>query len=301
MKKIFVILFSLFAVMPVLANEAWEQLYPGGTKIGNSVAVRQDYYEMKMPSGLSGRSVKDYKTTFRADISEMVRFIHEDGDLRLRGSVSRMNMEYTRDILDVSVFKSKDMQSGASACMDCHGANMHRTTATIGIEKIKNEADPYKINALTVYLSDSESTAIRGEIDHWMNARLMLKGAVKAGKIEQANAKLDAKELTLGLGGYLFGCVTWSGDLKISKVEGYKQKKTLVGRIDYKVIKGLKLRAEAGAFLDGYTQFGTEFAEIGMGVHQVRNEADRLPNLFNKLKNDKFGYWSLGLEYEHRF
>lgn len=301
MKKLFVALFILCISLPVFANESWEQVYPGDAKIGSSITYKRDYYELKVPSSLSGRSVRNYKNTFRADMSKLVRFIHEDGDMKLRGKSSYMNMDYNRDILDISIFKSKSSQSGASACIDCHGSNMPRTSATIGFEKIKNKTDPYKMDAVTVYLDKAEATMVRGNIDHWLNSNLMLRGSVKKGKIEQGNKELDASAFTIGLGGYIFGNVTWSGELNISKVEGYKEKKTIVGRLIYKIIKGLKISFEGGIFLDGYTQFGTEFAEIGMSLDQVKNDVNRLPSMFNKLKNDKYGYWSLGLEYEYKF
>ena len=209
-----------------------------------------------------------------------------------------MNMEFKKDILDFQIFKSKQSQSGVSSCMDCHGAQMPRTMITAGIEKTKAEASPYVMNGATIKLFDAESNAFRGELNHWMQDNLMLKLALKNGTIEQGKSKLDANSFTIGLGGYFSNKTTWSGELNISKVETYEQRKTLIGRLDYKLSKGLKVVVGGGAFLDGYTQFDTEFAEMGMLINAVVKDVNKLPDLFNRLKNDKFGYWNIGLEYE---
>ena len=59
---------------------------------------------------------------------------------------------------------------------------------------------------------------------------------------------------------------------------------------------------EAGAFLDGYAQFGSNMTEMGMATAEpVKKYANWLPRLFEKLKNDAFGYYNVGVEYEYRF
>jgi hypothetical protein len=283
------------------AEELWQLSFPGDTKIGNGVGVKQEHFEIKVPSSLSGRSVKNFKTSFTADIHKRARYTHEDGDLELRGKANRMDMEYKRDILDVQIFKSKQNQSGSSTCMDCHGADAPRTLATVGYEKTTAKADPYNLNNVTIKLADVESRAFRSEINHWMNGNLMLIGTLQVGNFEQGNTKLDAKAFSVGLGGYISHKLTWRGDYIISKVETYERKKNLEGRLDYKLHKSFKLSAGGGIFLDGYNQFGTEFSEMGMLINGVVSDSTKLPSLFNKLKNHRFGYWNLGAEFTYRF
>jgi hypothetical protein len=283
------------------AEEIWQLSFPGDAKIANGFNLKQEHFEIKVPSSLSGRSVKNFKTTFSADIRNIARYSHQDSDLELRGKANRMDMEYKKDILDVQIFKSKQTQSGSSSCMDCHGADAPRTLATIGYEKTTAKADPYNLNNATIKLANAKSKALRGEINHWMNGNLMLRGKLRLGSFEQGISKLDAKAFSLGLGGYISHKVTWRGDYIVSKVETYERKKNLEGNIDYKLHKNFKLSAGGGVFLDGYTQFGTEFSEMGMLINGVVSDSTKLPSLFNKLKNDRFGYWNLGAEFQYHF
>ncbi len=282
-------------------EEIWQLVYPGEAKIDNNAKLSQTHLEMKVPSSLKGRSVKSFKTIFSADISNNVRYTHEDTDIELRGKSNRLDMEYKKDIFDVQIYKSPQTQLGTSSCMDCHGADAPRTLATVGYEKTKAKADPYHLNNATVQLANADSKAFRGEITHWMNESLMLRGNLRLGSFKQGTMKLDAKAFTLGLGGYASHKVTWQGDFIVSKVESYKQKKNLVGKVDYRLNKNFKLFAGGGIFLDGYTQFGTEFSEMGMLINGVVSDSTKLPSLFNRLKNDRFGYWNLGLEFKCMF
>ncbi|MDD3000134.1 MAG: hypothetical protein PHF29_00080 [Candidatus Riflebacteria bacterium] len=295
---IFCLVTCLLSFQKATAEESWQRSVPGEAKIGNSISIKQEHVEMHVPSSLSGREVKDLKTVFRADISKIARFTHRDSDIDLKGRSTRMNMEFKKDILDFQIFKSRQNQSGASSCMDCHGAEMPRTIVTAGIEKTKAEASPYAINGAVIKLFNAEANAFRGELNHWMKDNLMLKLGLKNGTIEQGKSKLDANSFTIGLGGYISNKTSWSGELNISKVETYEQRKTLIGRLDYKLSEGLKIVVGGGAFLDGYTQFDTEFAEMGMLINGVVKDTNKLPDLFNRLKNDRFGYWNIGIEYE---
>jgi hypothetical protein len=75
-----------------------------------------------------------------------------------------------------------------------------------------------------------------------------------------------------------------------------------VGKLNYRLFDGLKIGVSGGAFLDGYTQFGTEMAELGlMTTTMAKDDPDLLPSLFKKLKDDAFGYWHYSIEYEYRF
>lgn len=295
---LFCLVICLLSFQQAMAEESWQRSNPGDAKIGNKISLKQEHVEMHVPSSLNGREVKDLKTVFTAEISKIARYTHRDSDIELKGKSTRMNMEFKKDILDFQIFKSKQSQSGVSSCMDCHGAQMPRTMITAGIEKTKAEASPYVMNGATIKLFDAESNAFRGELNHWMQDNLMLKLALKNGNIEQGKSKLDANSFTIGLGGYFSNKATWIGELNISKVETYEQRKTLIGRLDYKLAKGLKIVVGGGAFLDGYTQFDTEFAEMGMLINAVVKDANKLPDLFNRLKNDRFGYWNIGIEYE---
>jgi len=96
--------------------------------------------------------------------------------------------------------------------------------------------------------------------------------------------------------------MTWSGELNFSKADTYSLRKTFIGNVGYRPIKGLKLSVGGGAFLDGYTQFGTGMSEMGLvSMGLQKDSPGLLPSLFNKLKDDQFGYWQFSAEYEYKF
>ncbi|MBR4570621.1 MAG: hypothetical protein IKO19_08190 [Candidatus Riflebacteria bacterium] len=299
-KKITYILLVFMLVFSTnsYAEELWELTQPGNANIGQSVFVNQERLGLYIPKSFEGRRVNEDRTNFGFEIKNTFRFKHSDSEVNLKGMVNKMNFEYKTDIIDVQIFRSKNMKPGASACMDCHGSSIPRTLATIGYGQTKIDAYRYVGNDI----NKSESRFFRANVDHWVQRNLMLKGEVRLGKVEQGALSLDAKSISLGIGGTAFHRLTWSGDWILSKVDNFKARNSLIGKVTYKIIGGLKFKFEAGAFLDGYTQFGTTLSEMGMATAEpVNRYADWLPNFFKRLKNDAFGYYNACVEYEHRF
>ncbi|MBQ3643701.1 MAG: hypothetical protein II961_03805 [Candidatus Riflebacteria bacterium] len=280
------------------AEELWELTQPGNANIGQSVFINQERLGLYVPKSFEGRKVNEDKTNFGLEIKNTFRFKHSDSEVNLKGMVNKMKFKYKTDIIDVQIFRSDKMKPGASACMDCHGSSIPQTLATIGYGQTK--IDDYRYVGNDV--NKSESRFFRANVDHWAKRNLMVKGELRVGKIEQGDYSLDAKSLSLGIGGTAFHRLTWSGDWILSKVEGFKARNSLIGKVTYKIIGGLKFKFEAGAFLDGYTQFGTTLSEMGMATAEpVKRYANWLPSFFQKLKNDAFGYYNACVEYEYRF
>ena len=280
------------------AEELWELTQPGNANIGQSVFINQERLGLYVPKSFEGRKVNEDKTNFGFEIKNTFRFKHSDSEVNLKGMVNKMKFKYKTDIIDVQIFRSDKMKPGASACMDCHGSSIPQTLATIGYGQTK--IDDYRYVGNDV--NKSESRFFRANVDHWAKRNLMVKGELRVGKIEQGDYSLDAKSLSLGIGGTAFHRLTWSGDWILSKVEGFKARNSLIGKVTYKIIGGLKFKFEAGAFLDGYTQFGTTLSEMGMATAEpVERYANWLPSFFQKLKNDAFGYYNACVEYEYRF
>ena len=298
-KIIYVILaFLLVFITNSNAEELWELTQPGNANIGRSVFINQERLGLYIPKSFEGRKVNEDRTNFGLEIKNTFRFKHSDSEVNLKGMVNKMNFKYKTDIIDVQIFRSKNMKPGASACMDCHGSSIPRTLATIGYGQTKIDNYTYSGNDI----NKSESKFFRANVDHWVERNLMLKGEVRMGKVEQGAYSLDAKSISLGIGGTAFHRLTWSGDWILSKVDSFKARNTLIGKVTYKIIGGLKFKFEAGAFLDGYTQFGTSLSELGMATAEpVSRYADWLPSFFKKLRNDAFGYYNACIEYEHRF
>ncbi|HNX74986.1 MAG TPA: hypothetical protein PLM07_05510 [Candidatus Rifleibacterium sp.] len=284
------------------AEEPWELSPPGGADIRQSVFARQEHLELHVPASFEGRTAIERRTTVGFEYNRLLRYAHTESDVELRGRSSIFDFEYAQDIFDVQVFRSKQIQPGASSCMDCHGGAIRRTTVAVGIEKQELDPKPYYRGYTRVGIDPAESFSWRGEVNHWLTPTLLLKGELKTGTLEQGRHSLDAKSVTVGLGGNALHRMTWSGDLNFSKVESYKQRKTFTGKVNYRLFHGLKLTVGGAAFLDGYTQYGTDMSEMGLITNGLaKDDPELLPSLFTRLKDDQFGYWHFGAEYEYKF
>ena len=122
------------------AEELWELTQPGNANIGQNVFVNQERLGLYIPKSFEGRRVNEDRTNFGLEIKNTFRFKHSDSEVNLKGMVNKMNFEYKTDIIDVQIFRSKNMKPGASACMDCHGSSIPRTLATIGYGQTKIDA-----------------------------------------------------------------------------------------------------------------------------------------------------------------
>ncbi|OGK08560.1 MAG: hypothetical protein A2W80_05300 [Candidatus Riflebacteria bacterium GWC2_50_8] len=303
MNKIYFLLIVLLVSFSTAnAAEMWEIGSPAQADIGQRVSVGHDRLQLHVPESFEGRTANEWRNVFTAEVRKLVRYAHSESRVELRGSATRFDFDYTKDCIDVQVYRSKDLKPGANTCMACHGNDFSRTAATVGYVNQELTPEPYRRGLATVYLNDATSNAFRGEVNHWVNQHMMVKATVSAGTIEQGRHKLDAKSASIGLAGTVWHRMTWSGELNFSKADTYAMRKTFIGKIGYRPFKGLKLSVGGGAFIDGYTQYGTEMSEMGlMSMTLQKDTPGQLPNLFNTLKDDSFGYWQFSAEYEYKF
>ncbi len=290
--------FLMITIASSNAEELWELTQPGSANIGQSFFVNREHLGLYIPKSFEGRKATEDRTNYGLELKRIFKYTHSDSEVKLSGMANKMNFDYKSDVIDVQIFRSKNMKPGASACMDCHGSSIPKTMATIGFGQTKIDRFSYAGNNI----NKSESKYVKAAVNHWVQRNLMLKSEMRVGKIEQGLYSLDAKSFSIGIGGTAFHRLTWSGDWILSKVDQFKARNTLVGKVTYKIIGGLKFKFEAGAFLDGYAQFGSNMTEMGMAtVEPVKQYANWLPRFFEKLKNDAFGYYNACVEYEYRF
>lgn len=297
-KKLFVLLFSLISFAAVANAEIWELTQPGTADIHEGISVSRSRLGLYVPKSFGGRKANEDKDIYSLELGNRVRYTHSYGKVKLTGLASKMNFDYDSDVIDVQIFRSKDMRSSSSSCLDCHSEESFKTMAIIGFGQTK--ADDYYYNGN--HFVKSESKYFKAAVDHWMRENLMLKGEIRIGKAEQGSISGDARSFSIGLGGIINHRLTWSGDYIFTKVDSFEGRNILVGKLAYTLFAGLKLKFEAGAFLDGYAQFGSDMTEMGLvTMEPVKKYRNSLPSLFEKLKNDRFGYYNACIEYEFRF
>ena len=301
-KQIFIYLtiFCLLANIAIANDWTWNS--PQEANFSFKAFGRSEHLKLHVPKSFEGRTAEEWRDTIGIEAFNSARFSQTNSRVQLRGSVSVFDFDYKEDILDIQIFKSHKIRPGSNTCMDCHGGKFPRTTAIIGQSHQILTPKPVKRGRITFTLDSSTTEAFHTEINHWLSKNLMAKFDYKWGYIKQGRHHLTAKAYTLGLAGTYKHRLSWSGDLIYSDTKTYKARKTFVGKLFYTLVKGLKIGVSGGAFLDGYTHFGTEMAEMGVAtIGLEKDDPGLLPSLFTKLKDDAFGYWHYSIEYEYKF
>ncbi len=295
---------TLALLIPYSGNcfENWSENSPNESDIGQGAFIQREYLELYVPKTFEGRTAKEWRTVHGIQLQNAVRFYRTTSKVQLRGSVTVFDFDYTQDNLDIQVFRSRARRPGTNSCMDCHGGEFARTTAIIGQEHQELISKPVKRGKITFTLNNSTKEAFHAGVNHWLSHNLLAKLDYKWGYLKQGRHNLQAKAWTLGLSGMIKHKWNWSTDLIYSKTDSYKSRKTFVGKLNYFLSKGLRLGVSGGAFLDGYTHFGTEMSEMGLvSMGLEKDDPTLLPTLFTKLKNDMFGYLQYTVEYEYKF
>jgi hypothetical protein len=263
----------------------------------------EERLHLHVPASFEGRTAKEWRKSAGLQIFDgRVRVERVQSKVQLRGLATIFDFDYKRDRLDLEIFRSKSVRPGYSACLDCHGGSEPRTTVTIGQETTSLEPKPVVKGLIRFTIDDGLSESGRIEVRHWVNNRLKLRGEARLGHVQQGRHDLDAAALTLGVQGRLGHRLTWDSALNVSKVESYRRRRTFLGNLSYRFGRRLRVTFGGGAFLDGYTQFGTDMSEMGlMSVGLEKDDPQLLPSLFQRLKDDRFGFLKTTMTYEYLF
>ena len=299
----FAIFMAFWGTLPPAAfAQSNSPIAPFKSDFGEKIIRGEDQLKLQVPASFEGRTAKEERKHYGVELFQCARFERFDSRVELRGQVSIFDFEYIKDRLDLQIYRSKKRRPRCNSCMACHGGDFPRTTVMIGEENTQIIADPVQLGNLIFTVHDANVSSVHANINHWVSHNLMLRGDYKVGELRQSDIALKAQALTLGASGFWGHRIIWNSDLIVSKTESYPRKKTFTSSLAYKMSKRLRLTVGGGAFFDGYTHFGTEMSEMGViSTTLEKKEPDRLPSLFNRIKNDQFGYWSASLEYEYPF
>ena len=285
-----------------LYSENWGLNCPFNGEIGQNAFISREYLHLYVPKSFEGRTAKERRTVKGAEAFGTGRFYRTESQVELHGTVTVFDFDYTSDSLDVQIFKSKNLRPGSNSCMDCHGGKFYRTSVVVGQTHKEILPKPVKKGNITFRIDPAYTEEFHAGMSHWLTYNLMARGDYRWGYVRQGRYNLKANATTLGFAGVIRHRANWAGDFIFSKTETYKQRKTFVGKISYRLGKGIKLGVEGGIFFDGYTHFGTEMSEMGIiSTTLEKDDPTMMPSLFNKLKEDMFGYLHYSLGYEYRF
>lgn len=285
-----------------LRAENWEANGPAGSQLGQMVFRGEDRLELYVPQSFEGRTAKEKRRFLGIELFEGMRFERRESDVQLRGKSTIFDFDVKRDRFDYQIHTSRAMRPGGNACMDCHGGQFPRTTLIVGTEMVHLEPKPITKGNITFTIDEASLDVARAQLNHWFSNRLMARGELQRGVFRQDILDLEVTAASLGLAGMVGHRLVWEGRAIVSKMESYSARRTITGELSYRFGKRLKLMVGGGAFLDGYTQFGTEMSDMGaLTVNLSRNDPQLMPTLFQKLKNERFGYLATSLRYEYPF
>jgi len=275
---------------------------PDSTDFSEKFYRSEEKLDLQVPQSFEGRTAKDERKINGVELFERVRFERTDGKVELRGTATVFDFDYVKDKLDLQIYKSRGLKPGSNTCMDCHGGKLSRTTVTVGQETQELIPKPIVRGNIKFTLDDAAVESAHITLNHWLNPRIMATADYKAGELHQAGISLNSVAAGFGLLGNVGSRFFWNGKVVLSKTESYKSKKTLTGKLTWAAGKRLKLSVGGGAFLDGYTHFGTDMSELGvMTVNLEKNDPELLPSLFTRLKKDRFGYLQTAIQYDYPF
>lgn len=301
-KVILTIAFLSLLFVQVIYGEDWGLNCPFKGEIGQNAFISTEYLHLYVPKSFEGRTAKEHRVVKGAEAFGVGRFSRIESRVQLHGKVSVFDYDYTSDNLDIQIFESKNLRPGSNSCMDCHGGKFHRTSVVVGETHKEILPKPVKRGNITFTIDPAYTEEFHAGVSHWLSYNLMARGDYRWGYVRQGRYNLTAKATTVGLSGLIRHRANWSGDFIFSKTETYKQRKTFVGKLSYRLGKGLILGVSGGIFFDGYTHFGTEMSEMGIiSTTLEKDDPGMMPSLFNKLKEDKFGYLHYSVGYEYRF
>jgi hypothetical protein len=292
--------FGVF-LLPLRA-EKWESNGPAGSQLGQMIFRGEDRLELYVPQSFEGRTAKEKRRFFGIELFEGMRFERRESDVQLRGRSTIFDFEVKRDRFDYQIHTSRARRPGANACMDCHGGEFPRTTLIVGTEMAHLEPKPITKGNITFTIDEASFDVARAQLNHWFTKRLMARGEVQRGVFRQDRLDLEVAAASLGLAGMVGHRLVWEGRAIVSKMATFTARRTITGELSYRFGKRLKLTVGGGAFLDGYTQFGTDMSDMGaLTVNLARNDPQLMPTLFQRLKDERFGYLTTSLRYEYPF
>lgn len=262
----------------------------------------QDNIKLKVPKSFEGRTAKQNRQILGIELKNVIRYEYSISDYELRGRATIFDFESTSNKFTIQAFKSKQLKPGYNQCMSCHDSKIPKTSLLIS--HLSQSIDPQPIirNNMRITIDEADIKAHSAILNHWISENTFVSTSCKFGKIEQANLKLDANSLELQAVYFPHRKFFISNTAIFTKVKNLTSRKTFECLATYMASKRLRLSLGGGIFFDGYTQFGTEMSEMGAIITKLaRDDPQLLPNLYHRLKNEKFGYIKSTFYFELNF
>ncbi len=294
---------SLFSAT---ANASGPDAREGDQYDGPVIRIKRfhEYSKMIVPDSFQGRRGKSTLEGNAISLFDRIEFRRDEIKTRLKGIVNRFDFDTEVDTLQGMLWRSRAELPGRNSCMDCHAQGDASARTQLWIGKETRYIDPYpsiRGNA-AIEFADADTDKSFWELRHWVSHHQRVSAGASNGRMRSFQTVQKAKSAWLGWSWINHKDVNIYTEWRSSKPELYQLRHEFTGAIGYKAGKRLQVGLKGGVLLNGVGHYDLGFSDLGaVSVSTDLYSPETLPSIYNTLKNEKFGYYSIEARYEYAF
>jgi hypothetical protein len=260
--------------------------------------------QLAVPKSFEGRNGSEYIQGFSVEALNRIEYSVKDISAKFQGTASRFAYDTRVTLLKGLAWESRKMFPRRNACMDCHanGFDQARTQLWIGEEHRTHDPKLFRQGSNAIQFADADSDKGFMELRHSITPHQSLVGGVGLGHIRSFRYRRRASSKWVGWSWADRKIFNLYSELKQSKVDGFDAKREFIGRLGIKMSRRFTFDIQGGILLDGFGQYDVGYSDMGtiLTATMIGSEKD-LPSIYQRLKNDAFGYYSFQARYEYAF
>ncbi|HOY68826.1 MAG TPA: hypothetical protein PLP29_18250 [Candidatus Ozemobacteraceae bacterium] len=263
-----------------------------------------EYSKLIVPSSFQGRKGKYNLEGTSLSLFDRIEFRRDQVKTRLKGTVNRFDYDTDVDRLQGMIWRSRADIPGRNSCMDCHetGDSAARTQLWIGRETRFIDPYPSLRDGAMLEIADADVSKTFWELRYWASHRQRIHGGLSQGRMRSFQTMQDAKSAWLGWSWYNHKNLIVNTEWRSSKPELYSMRHEFTGALSYKAGKRLQVGLKGGVLMNGVGAYDLGYSDMGaVTVSTDLYSPETLPSIFQKLRNEQFGYYSIEARYEYAF
>lgn len=263
-----------------------------------------EYSKLIVPDSFQGRRGKATLEGNSISLFDRIEFRRDEVRTRLKGIVNKFDFDTNIDTLQGMLWRSRADVPGHNSCMDCHATGDSGARTQFWIGKETRFIDPYPSlrGDATIEFADAGTTKSFWEIRHWASHRQRIHAGASNGRMRSFLTVQKAKSAWLGWSWFNHKDINICTEWRSSKPELYPARNEFSGSLAYKAGKRLQLGVKGGVLVNGVGQYDLGFSDLGaVSVSTDLYSPESLPSIYQNLRNDQFGYYSIEARYEYAF
>ncbi len=296
---------GLFSTTAVASNIGVES-HEGDEYDGPVIRIKRfhEYSKMIVPDSFQGRRGKATLEGNAVSLFDRIEFRRDEIKTRLKGVVNKFDFDTEVDTLQGMLWRSRAEIPGRNSCMDCHSQGDSSARTQVWIGKEMRYIDPYpslRGNAM-IEFADADTDKTFYELRHWTSYRQRIHAGASNGRMRSFQTVQKAKSAWLGWSWFNHKDLNIFTEWRSSKPELYDLRHEFTGSLRYKAGKRLQLGLKGGVLMNGVGHYDLGFSDLGaVSVSTDLYSPETLPSIYNTLRNEKFGYYTIEARYEYAF